>query len=112
MGYLQEFPTYTADCLVCEGTGWRGFVETEPNVGTPQDMVSIRWVGDRYAWSGALMDLYCLRDEEDHHVTEPQAWALIEAFEEDMEGGHSPFPCLAPDCPLYAKLMTFWEGVV
>lgn len=46
------------------------------------------------------------------HLTEPEAWELRDAFDEDTEGGHSYFPLLDPRSELYGKLLAFVEAIV
>ncbi len=77
-------------------------VLTEADVGT------IAFVGDRYSWSAALLAL----DVGENELTEPEAWRIKEAFESDMEGGHSPFPMLDERSELYGKLVAFWDRIV
>ncbi|MFN9976401.1 MAG: hypothetical protein ACK58T_41530 [Phycisphaerae bacterium] len=62
------------------GPGWSGTgacTSYAPDVGT------IAFVGDRYAWSAALLAL----DVGENELTEPEAWRIKQAFESDMEGG-------------------------
>mgnify|MGYP003653164883 CR=1 FL=1 len=73
------------------------------------DMYAICFSGGRYEWSRAL--LFYLK-EGHNEISEPLAWDLSEAFGADTEGGHSPFPLLAPDCKLYTKLSEFWDSIV
>lgn len=75
---------------------------------TDEDVDAIAFVGDRYAWSDALRGL----EPGENHLTEPEAWTIKEAFESDMEGGHSPFPMLDSESLLYEKLTTFWLSIV
>ena len=73
-----------------------------------QDLDTIAFVGDRYSWSAALRAL----DVGDNELSEPDAWRIKEAFESDMEGGHSPFPMLDEHSELHAKLLAFWDRIV
>lgn len=75
---------------------------------TEDDVDTIAFVGDRYAWSDALRAL----DVGDNEVPEPEAWRIKEAFESDMEGGHSPFPMLDEHSELHGKLVAFWDRII
>ena len=75
---------------------------------TELDVRTIAFVGDRYAWSDALRTL----EVGDNELTEPEAWRIKEAFESDMEGGHSPFPLLDEYSELHGKLVAFWDRIV
>lgn len=86
---------------------------------TEEDWRTIEFVGGRYGWSKALLDhVRCAEGVEyrhlggDHQIPEHKAWEIVEAFEQDCEGGHSLFPMLDPDSDLAAKLVRFMEGVV
>jgi len=76
---------------------------------TAQDMEFARFVGDRYSWSAALIRL-C--EEGENKISESDAWSLAEAFAEDAEGGHQPFPLLSDRSDLYSKLLDFWSVIV
>ena len=73
------------------------------------EMSAVCFSGGRYEWSRALL-FYLV--EGHNEITEPIAWELAEAFKADTEGGHDPFPLLAPDCKLYQKLSYFWDSIV
>mgnify|MGYP003676230746 CR=1 FL=1 len=75
---------------------------------TAEDVLTIAFVGARYAWSEVLIDL----GEGEHELGEAEAWRIAEAFDADTEGGHAMFPLLAPDSELFAKLLAFREGIV
>lgn len=75
---------------------------------TAEDVLTIASVGARYAWSEALLDLGVGANE----LSEPEAWHIASAFDEDAEGGHSMFPLLAPRSNLFGKLQLFREGIV
>ena len=75
---------------------------------TAEDVLTIAFVGARYAWSEALTGLA----EGVHEFGEAEAWHIAEAFDADTEGGHTMFPLLAPDSELFAKLSAFREGIV
>ena len=77
---------------------------------TEDEMDAVAFVGGRYEWSRAL--LFHLDDSGYAELTEPEAWEIRDAFEADTEGGHSPFPLLAPDCALYQKLNRLWDSIV
>jgi hypothetical protein len=72
---------------------------------------AIAFVGFRYAWAEGLQVLG-YDTEWTHNVPENDAWALADAFREDMEGGHSPFPMLAPNSTLYENLSRLWDSIV
>lgn len=75
---------------------------------TAEDVEAIAHVGRRYSWSAALLSLA----EGQNEIPEHEAWEIREAFEADMEGGHSPFPMLLPESELHAKLLRLWEEIV
>lgn len=75
---------------------------------TAEDIDTIAWVGERYCWSSALLRL----QEGENHLQEYQAWAIVDAFKEDTEGGHSFFPCLDSRNELAEKLYTFLDSIV
>lgn len=75
---------------------------------TAEDVLTITFVGARYAWSEALLGL----PEGVHEFDEAAAWQLAEAFDEDSVGGHTVFPLLSPRSELYAKLVEFRESIV
>lgn len=76
---------------------------------TKEDIDTIYFVGYRYGWSDTLM-IYC--DEGLNIIPENEAWVIKEAFEEDTEGGHSPFPMLDHNSELCEKLVKFWDEIV
>lgn len=72
---------------------------------------AISFVGFRYAWADKLQALG-YDTEGTHTVRENEAWELAEAFQADMEGGHSPFPMLAENSTLYRNLQNLWNSIV
>lgn len=78
---------------------------------TDSDASDIEFVGHSYGWSDALCGMgYAMEGE--HNVPEHEAWQLVEAFEEDMDGGHNAFPMLDGRSDLARKLAVFWEEIV
>jgi len=75
---------------------------------TEDDVNTIAFVGNRYAWSEALLAL----EAGENKLTEPEAWSIKEAFERDTEGGHSLFPMLDARSDLAAKLIAFLNAIV
>lgn len=75
---------------------------------TDADVRDIAFVGNRYAWSDALLAL----GAGENHLAEHEAWRIAEAFESDTEGGHSPFPMLDPRSDLAVRLTAFWNSIV
>lgn len=75
---------------------------------TEEDVGAIAFVGDRYAWSEALLGL----DVGEHDIAEHAAWRIRDAFERDTEGGHAPFPMLDARSELAQRLHVFWESIV
>lgn len=75
---------------------------------TDEDVRTIAFIGDRYAWSNALRVL----EAGENQIAEREAWRIVEAFANDTGGGHSPFPMLDPRSPLYERLIAFWTSVV
>lgn len=75
---------------------------------TEADVRDIAFVGPRYFWSEALLSF----DAGQNDLSEPEAWLLKDAIENDMMGGHSPFPMLDPHSRLYEKLQGFWSSIV
>jgi len=57
---------------------------------TAADVNAIAFVGSRYGWSSALGNL----TEGDNHLSEAQAWDIVDGVNSDMEGGHDPFPLM------------------
>ncbi len=72
-----------------------------------EDVLTIAFIGTRYAWSEALIGL----EEGVSELREVDAWKIAEAFDADTEGGHSMFPMLAPDSELFGKLMALRESI-
>ena len=75
---------------------------------TDTDIETIAFVGGRYAWSYALCSLFSGRNE----LTEPDAWIIRDAIDEDMVGGHSAFPMLDGRSELASKLFEFWQSII
>jgi hypothetical protein len=75
---------------------------------TEEETTTIAFVGGRYSWSEALGHF----ETGENELTEPDAWELAAAFDQDTEGGHSPFPMLDPTSDLYLKLQIFWDSIV
>jgi hypothetical protein len=75
---------------------------------TVDDIRTIRFVGYRYSWSQALIGL----EEGPNGLTEPEAWEIREAFEEDDGDCVPSFPMLDPNSKLCAKLFHLWEEIV
>lgn len=75
---------------------------------TEDDVRSIAFVASRYSWSDALRAL----EAGEHVIAEHEAWRIAEAFAQDTEGGHEPFPMLDPRSPLYERLIAFWNSIV
>lgn len=76
---------------------------------TGLDMDTFTHIGGRYAWSEWCETNLC---EGRNFLREHEAWEFRDACEEDMEGGHSPFPMLNSECDLYYKLETLLESIV
>ena len=76
---------------------------------TDKDLDTITWVGHRYCWS-TVLGKYCF-EEGNVELTQGEADEIIDEFNNDTEGGHSYFPCLAPGSSLYSKLvkMLLWD---
>lgn len=75
---------------------------------TSEDWQAISFSGGRYQWSDTLSQI-CVEGEND--LSESETWQLGDAFQSDTEGGHSPFPLLAPGS-LMVKLNTLWNSIV
>lgn len=75
---------------------------------TQEDVSAIHFVGHRYAWSESLSSY----GEGENNIPEHEAWALLEAFKEDTEGGHSFFPMLSHSSNLAGKLFRFMDEIV
>ena len=73
---------------------------------TEEDYRAIKFVAGRYNWSAALLG-YNVGVTE---LTDEEWRDLITAFKDDMEGDHSPFPMLASDSKLHAKLSHILEA--
>jgi hypothetical protein len=81
---------------------------------TRKETDSVDFVGHRYSWSNALQDFLSYDDDgepETLEMSERDAWALKEAFNEDTYGGHSMFPMLGPST-LRDKLVEFYDSVI
>ena len=76
---------------------------------TEEDMQAIDFARGRYEWATVLSDETEIGTND---LTEHEAWEIREAIEADMEGGHSPFPCLCPQSELYSKLVALWEEII
>lgn len=74
----------------------------------PEDVLTISFVGPRYAWSEALLRFDC----GVHELAEHEAWQIAEAFDRDTHGGHAMFPLLDPRSDLFARLLAFREAIV
>ena len=75
---------------------------------TEADVRSIAFAGDRYSWSDALRGL----EAGENTLAEHEAWRIVEAFAQDTEGGHAPFPMLDPRSALHERLIAFWNSIV
>ncbi len=75
---------------------------------TEDDMVTIHFVGGRYAWSDVLMSL----DVGSNSISEASAHEIRDAIDEDMEGGHDAFPMLDPHSRLAEKLTKFYHYTI
>ena len=71
---------------------------------TDNDVNTIAFVGYRYEWSNALLEY----DVGDNEIIGWKAWAIRNAIDDDMEGGHNAFPMLDPRSELAAKLATLY----
>tara|TARA_E500000331_G_C16833432_1_gene530284 strand:+ start:317 stop:568 length:252 start_codon:yes stop_codon:yes gene_type:complete len=76
---------------------------------TDEDMQAIGFARGRYDWATTLSNEVEIGTND---LAEHKAWEIMEAIEADMEGGHSPFPCLCPQSDLYSKLVKFWQEIV
>lgn len=76
---------------------------------TKSDMATLLWVNNRYAWSEALLTI---AHQGHNKISEPNAWALQDAFQADTAGDHSFFPCLDQGSSLASKLHKFMEKIV
>jgi len=67
------------------------------------------WRG-RNSWATKMWEMQW--DDEDRvlRMTEPEAWGLHDAIEEDAEGGHSILPGLGGEAR--EKMLDFYESVV
>lgn len=82
---------------------------------TADECRAVRMMADRYSGATYLADMLSdFASAEDGsvsmEVSEPVAWGLCEAREEDMEGGHRSWPCFAGE--LASKLDSFCDSVV
>lgn len=75
---------------------------------TDSDVDTIAFVGTRYGWSSALLSL----NAGENILQEHEAWAIVEAMDEDTQGGHSYFPMLDGRSDLATKLFDFWGSIV
>jgi hypothetical protein len=75
---------------------------------TQDDLDTIGFVGNRYAWSESISHL----SEGTNDISESEAWGIKEAIEADMEGGHDAFPMLDPRSDLCDKLYNFYEEII
>jgi hypothetical protein len=75
---------------------------------TTENIDTIGFVGNRYAWSDALKTMEVGANE----IAEHEAWDIKESFESDTEGGHSFFPMLDHQSDLAEKLFTFLDAIV
>jgi len=76
---------------------------------TKSDMATLNWVNNRYAWSEALLTI---AHAGHNKISEPNAWALRDAFLSDSSGTwHASFPCLDQGSTLAAKLYKFMEKI-
>lgn len=75
---------------------------------TAEDIRAIDFVGPRYSWSSILAKY----SEGVNNIPEREAWEIHDAFDDDMEGGHSIFPMLNPQSTLYDKLSHFYDSIV
>ena len=71
---------------------------------TADDVSAIAFIGYRYEWSNVLLEY----DVGDNEIIGWKAWAIRNAIEDDMEGGHNAFPMLDPHSDLAAKLATLY----
>jgi hypothetical protein len=72
--------------------------------------IVVKMMADRYSGATYLHDIWADQDGNEIHLSEPIAWGLLEAREQDMEGGHKPWPCFAPG--LVRKLEAFCDSIV
>ena len=72
---------------------------------------AIAFSGNRYQWSDTLESLG-YASEGTHDIPEYHAWELKEAFETDMEGGHTMFPLLCHYSQGFEALARFWQSIV
>ena len=75
---------------------------------SPEDVLTIEFVGTRYARSEALLRF----EAGTHELAEHDAWRIAEAFDTDTHGGHAIFPLLDPRSDLFARLLAFREAIV
>ena len=78
---------------------------------------AVKMMADRYSGATFLYDVFMdnqteeeLNEELTVNMPESLAWGLLEAREQDMEGGHRPWPCFSPT--LAEKLETFCDSIV
>ena len=103
---LEHFQVCT-DCVMYHANGdlpeGEGAYQLEL---TDRDLATLRWVGGRYGWSSALLDL--VDEPGTWELDEPEAWELREA----VEGDDAWCPCLDPASDLAAKLAALLESIV
>ena len=75
---------------------------------TDADIETIAFVGDRYSWSDSLRSLVA----GDNVMSEPEAWSIRDAIEQDMIGGHDAYPMLDRDSTLCLKLHNLYQSIV
>jgi hypothetical protein len=75
---------------------------------TAEDIDTIAFVGHRYAWADALRTLAKGVNELQEH----EAWAIHEAIDADMEGGHDAFPMLDTRGELADKLLELYMAII
>lgn len=73
---------------------------------TNDDLGTIAFVGDRYAWSASMLHL----NEGSNDISESEAWDIKAAIEADMVGGHDAYPMLDPRSDLCNKIHKFYMG--
>lgn len=74
---------------------------------TAQDIDTIAFVGQRYAWSDALRSMV----EGVNGLQEHEAWAIHDAINADMEGGLDAFPMLDTRGDLANKLHALYMAI-
>lgn len=74
---------------------------------TEEDCRAIDFAGGRYGWSLAFP---APAEPGTHEIAEHDLWEWCEAVEEDMQGGHAPFPLLDPDSDTYRKFYRLYDS--